>query len=378
LGTETLHPFEYPHNELVLSMEQDKPGGLTVGDIKKRIAEVHGIPLIAVSLFRNAERTDEYLNLSEHVSQPSDPEGLKIYWAFIGDAPSNWLSKRADITPTVDNVLLQVTDQLNTCTFFLEKDFKWKEEGMSKDQKKRDWLNINGLPYADSQPLLPISIMFNHETKMAKYTTSKDELEYAYFNNSDKLNLSWKKTRDYILQRISNLRTDKMQYERNLMDLENNDKILRNQIQHISGKLFPPFPDTGLYSSIFHSATNNNPPDLIIKALMGSIEQNTVYYHQELGKYNQLKKEECHLIEKYQQIQTRMKLWIVRERIRLMAWELMYSKAYEDDDVIVPFRDIYETTPYPPHAVGHRKRAFQCIDFCQCEAGCSLLIQNKK
>jgi len=160
--------------------------------------------------------------------------------------------------------------------------------------------------------------------------------------------------------------------------LEKNDDILRHQIRTISGKLFPPFPDTGLYSSIFHSTSHNNPPDLTLRALVGSIEQNTVYYHQELGKFNQLKKEECHLIEKYQQLQTRMKLWIVRERIRIIAWELMYSKAYDDEDVLIPLREIMETHPYPPQSIGLKKRTFQCLDFCQCEAGCSLLIRNEK
>jgi len=208
--------------------------------------------------------------------------------------------------------------------------------------------------------------------KNAKYLTSKEELEKSYHE----LNLSWKKTRDYILERISKLRTDKEQYERNLGSLEKNDNLLREQIHIISGKLFPPFPDTGLYSSIFHNPAHVHPPDLIIKALIGSIESNTIYYHQELGKYNQLKKEECHLIEKYLQIQTRMKLWIVRERIRLVAWELMFSHAYDDEDVIIPYREIMETHPYPPTAIPPKKRAFQCIDFCQCEKGCQLLLRN--
>jgi len=180
------------------------------------------------------------------------------------------------------------------------------------------------------------------------------------------------------METISKLRTDKEQYERNLAALENNDKILRDQIHIISGKLYPPFPDTGLYSSIFRDVHHNNPPDLIIQALVGSIQQNTIYYHQELGKYNQLKKEECHLIEKYLQIQTRMKLWVIRERIRLVAWELMYSHAYDDEDVLVPWREILETHPYPPTAIPPKKRTFQCIDFCQCEAGCSLLLRSIK
>jgi len=205
--------------------------------------------------------------------------------------------------------------------------------------------------------------------------TSRGELEEAYH----KLNLSWRKTGDSIFESIRSLRTDKEQYHQNLKSLEENDGLLRHRIYEISGKLFPPFPDSALVTPLFRPTKIENPPDLIINSLIGSIEQNTIYYHQELGKYNLLKKEECQLIEKYLQIQTRMKLWIVRERIRLVAWELMYSKAYEDEDEIYErdLKAIYETHPYPPTAIPPKKRSFQCMDFCQCEAGCQYRLHHK-
>jgi len=209
-----------------------------------------------------------------------------------------------------------------------------------------------------------------------KYITPVRDIEASYAD----LNVDWRKTRDNIIRRIQNIRTDKVQYEKNLESLKLNDKILRDKVTAISGKLYPPFPDTSLYTSIFYNR-NIEPgkvPDLTLAALFAAIESNTIYYHQELGKYNQLKKEDCHLLEKYQQVQTRMKLWIARERVRLIAWELFYSNSYEDEEWIPELRNITETEQYLPSIVPQPSHCYQCVDFCQCEeAGCSNLIRSE-
>jgi len=374
----TSHP---PHNETVLAMDVTG-SGFNVQNIRNRIAQTHDIPACSVSLFRDirARRETEYLDTDTIPYTPSDPEGLRIYWAFQGDSPSDWRNKIQEITPVIDHVLLSITEQLNNTTFFLEKDFNWPDN-MSNDHKRNHWLHINGLPEASSQPALPINVVVDEVHRNGRYETHPEELENAYH----KLNLYWRSTADSIFESIRNIRTDKEQYRHNLDRLEENDSLLRKKIKDISGNIFPPFPDSALYTPLFqHSRevqTSENdprkiagtPPDLIINSLIGSIEQNTTYYHQELGKYNQLKKEECQLIEKYLQIKTRMKIWIVRERIRLVAWELVYGKAYEDVDEIIKPEDrrvIRETVPYPPTLIPSKKRSFQCIDFCQCQFGC--------
>jgi hypothetical protein len=366
-----------PHNELVLSIDPDQQGDLTVGYIKNKIAEAHQIPTFSVSLFKDPQRTIEYLIDEEIIHNTA--EGLKIYWAFIGDAPSNWPSKRTEITPEIDNVILQLTDQLSTSSFFLENDyFDWQDIHFTKDEKRKEWFNINGFPSSITQPRLPISVLKEPFSGDYKYLTTKKQLEDAYFHE----NMNWRKTRDYILERLTKLRTDKEQYQRNLEALERNDKTLRDNIVNISGRIFPPFPDPCLYTSIFHNP-NYKPtldkPDLTLRALTSAIEQNTIYYHQELGKFNQLKKEECTLLEKYLQIQTRMKLWIIRDRIRLVAWELMSSGAYEDEKMEILLRPQVDLPPYPPEAIAARKRTYQCLDFCQCETEtCSLIIHEKE
>jgi len=105
--------------------------------------------------------------------------------------------------------------------------------------------------------------------------------------------------------------------------------------------------------------------------LLSTIDANTLYYHQELGKYNILKKEECHLASVYMQLTTRMKLWIFRERIRLIEWEMRESEIFREDTEI-HLRDIKETRALAEEVPEKRKRSYQCIDFCQCEFGCTL------
>jgi hypothetical protein len=294
-------------------------------------------------------------------------EGQRIYWAFIGDAPHSWFTKKNDISDYVDGLINQITDQLNTSSFFLENDFYW-EDGTTHADKKNMWMTINNPPLPEEQPRLPVSIVDG------KYLTTPRDIETAY----SELNLDWRRTRDdKILRRIRDIRSDKIQYEKNLEGLRSNDKVLRDKVTAISGRLYPPFPDTALYSSIFKSHEPGKIPDLTLAALFSAIESNTIYYHQELGKYNQLKKEECHLLEKFQQVQTRMKLWIARERIRLIAWELFHTKAYDDEDFKYSLREITETVPHHPSVVPPPTRTFQCVDFCQCEAGCTNLIRSE-
>jgi len=242
-------------------------------------------------------------------------------------------------------------------------------------KKKEEWAKVNGLGKNFNQPTFPIVILPDASGHDFKYHMKKYQLEEAYFHQ----NLAWRKTRDYILERITKLRTDKEQYQKNLLSLEKNDELLRAQVKNISGKMYPPFPDPWLYSSIFHSPHYKpgemDKVDLTFRTLTGAIEQNNIYYHQELGKFNQLKKEECNLIDKYLQIQTRMKLWIIRERIRLVAWELMHSHAYDEEEVLIELEDTLVTEKYKPgQELKDRKRTYQCLDFCQCEIGCSSLV----
>jgi len=143
-------------------------------------------------------------------------------------------------------------------------------------------------------------------------------------------------------------------------------------LKKLSGKLIPAFPDTSLYSSIFYDPEFAEPSDLTWKMLLSTIDANTLYYHQELGKYNILKKEECHLASVYMQLTTRMKLWIFRERIRLIEWEMRESEIFREDTEIIHLRDIKETRALAEEVPEKRKRSYQCIDFCQCEFGCTL------
>jgi len=279
-----------------------------------------------------------------------------------------WIHKKNYLGDMIDKVVNQVTDQLETASFFLDTDFFWNDL-TTNAQKKENWSTINKPLAPNEQPRLPLTI-----TDQGHYITKKEELEGAY----DNLNKLWKSTREKkILLKLENIRTDKYQYETNLKSLTNNDVVLREKIKTISGQLYPSFPDTKLYSSLFFNKDDRSkPPDLTLAALLAALESNTVYYHQELGKFNQLKKEECHLVERYKQIQTRMKLWIARERLRLFTWELYYSTAYVfkdfDGTSIYP---IYNPEPYDRIEINDRKRNFQCVDFCQCEFGCPNLIR---
>jgi hypothetical protein len=364
----------FPPAELVLTIDDaTKPSDqITALDVKKKIAQAHGIPVLSIALFRDAEHKHEITNPGEIIADG----GQRVYWLFIGDAPSNWASKKNEIVPVFDRLLAMITEQLDSSTFFLEKDFFW-DDGTTNLKKQTDWIEKNNLPDASVRPKLPLHVTLTHDNRETKteYRTSKKELEFSYNDQ----NISWRKTKEYIIEKIIKIRTDKEQYERNLKQLLDNDKLLREQFHQISGQLYPPFPDQALYSSLFH----HNPPyqvteSLTYQSLISAIDSNTRYYNQQLGKYNVLKKEECHLIEKYQQLMTRMKLWILRERIRLIAWELMYTDIYADADIEIKLREVLEFQPMSFDQIAARKRSYQCVDFCQCEFGCSLLFKNEK
>jgi len=152
--------------------------------------------------------------------------------------------------------------------------------------------------------------------------------------------------------------------------------MLRGEIQQLTGTLFPPLPDSLLYSSNFYSLIPENIKtgvnDHTWLAMVSAIEANNVYFQQELGKYNLLKNEECHLLSIYTQLITRMRLWIFRERLRFLQWEIENADIFKDSDLVLklkPFDQLkaleYKIEEKVP------KRAYQCIEFCQCEAGCS-------
>jgi len=72
-----------------------------------------------------------------------------------------------------------------------------------------------------------------------------------------------------------------------------------------------------------------------------------------------------------------MKLWIARERLRLFSWEMYYSLAYDFKELKEELHEyIYNPGPYHPIEIEeHRKRNYQCVDFCQCEFGCPNLVR---
>jgi len=353
---------KFPHNEIVFSIDEASEG-LKVSTIKKRIADAHKVPTHAVILFRDPERQKPYEKDDETV-EITNPGGedMRLYWALLGDAPSSWLSKRSMIDPSIDRLLHQLKDQLDTCSFNLEDAFyKAKMEEFHNNVP-------DGVPHN-----LPLVVTRTHPKDLYfTYATDVRELRAAY----EKHNPGWAHTSHLILERIAKLRTDKIQYEINLRQLEENERVLRQKIQELSGRLFPPFPDSGLYTSLFFDPKfTTEADDLIWRSLVNSVESNTVYYHQELGKYSILKKEECGLLEKFAQLETRMKLWILRERVRLIEWEL--NQYQEDEDVILVLKQVRDVNSYEGKAL-ESTFCYQCLDFCQCQQKSALRVLTQE
>jgi len=294
---------------------------------------------------------------------------------FIGPLlvmpPGNWLTKRDSVLPSFDRLIVQITEQLDSCTFLLERDFAF-EDTLSMDERKVYWQERNKASKAEECPVVPIIV--SEEKGYHNKETSSSAISVYY-----KSNLHWKKTQDYVIHRLGCIRTDKLQYEANLSQLEQNELHLRKQLSDLSGRIYPPFPDEALHTSLFHRP---GPYDLsatlTYQSLVSAIEANSSYLNQELGKYSLLKKEECHLMEKYQQLQTRMKLWILRERIRLVAYELCYGDLYKDSDVSIYIREIEKMSPVPWQTSPAQVKCYQCIDFCQCEFVNAMKFIEKK
>jgi hypothetical protein len=160
----------YPTAELVLTIDDpSKPSDqVTALDVKKKIAAAHGIPVLSIALFRDAEHHHEITNPNEIIADG----GQRVYWLFIGDAPSNWTSKKNEIAPVFDRLLAMITEQLDSSTFFLEKDFFW-DDGTTNQKKQTDWIEKNNLPEASVRPKLPINVALNSETKEIEYRTTK-------------------------------------------------------------------------------------------------------------------------------------------------------------------------------------------------------------
>jgi hypothetical protein len=339
---------------------QVNEGDLTGWQVKERIGKAHGIPPIAITLWKDEAHTIE-------IRDDEDANLGRVYWAFEGDTPSSFETKRDVVELNLNQLRDQLTEHLASSVFLLEKEFDW-DPSLDGSGRKKQWEIMNA-PLPKDQLGLPL-----HVDKDG-YKTKRTDLEEAYYIK----NPGWKSTTDKIHQKIINIRTDREQYERNLVHLNDNDKLLRDQLHQISGQLYPPFPDQALYSSLFH----HNPPyqvteSLTYQSLISAIESNTRYYNQQLGKYNLLKKEECDLISTYLQFMTRKKLWILRERVRLIEWEIRESEIFKHEDLDISLKEVLEFKPISFDQTPTRKRAYQCIDFCQCEFGCSLLFQNDK
>jgi tRNA A37 threonylcarbamoyladenosine biosynthesis protein TsaE len=291
----------------------------------------------------------------------------RVYWAFEGDTPSSFETKREMVETNLGQLRDQLTEHLASSVFLLEKQFEWDPK-LNGLERKKQWELMNN-PLPKNQLSLPIQV------DKEGYKLKRADLEEAYYLQ----NPGWKITTETIREKIVNIRTDREQYERNLIHLHDNDKLLRDQLHQISGQLYPPFPDQALYSSLFH----HNPPyqvteSLTYQSLISAIDSNTRYYHQQLGKYNLLKKEECDLISTYMQFMTRKKLWILRERVRLIEWEVRESEIFKHEDLEIKLKEVLEFKPISFDQTASRKRSYQCIDFCQCEFGCSLMFQNDK
>jgi hypothetical protein len=351
-----------PANQLVLTLIIDD-GFLNAATIRAEVARTHDIIPESVILFH------DYQHLSE--IKEDDLIGQKVYWAFEGDSPSNWNYKRDIVLGSLDRIEAIVTENMSTSSFLLEKDFQWGDDRSDRQTRWRD------MTYdTDNNPHIPLLVDNGH------YLTAPNDIRDAYYTT----NQGWFLTLQDVQRRLRLVQTDRAQYETNMQHLEQNDHQLRERIRLLSGHLFPPFPDTSLYSSILNNGENQEPgfpviPDLTWKMLLSSIDANTLYHHQELGKYNLLKKEECHLLCVIQQLRTRMKLWIFRDRIRMIQWEI--NHILNSNDVIpVPNPIGKELTVIKSKPIEHRKedvdkrkRSYQCIDFCQCD--CCLLKAKK-
>jgi hypothetical protein len=363
-----LPPLPNPSNQLTVKLTVN-----SIEDVKEELHKLHSLPKIAIILFRD----------SEHKVEIKDGESLRdidrIYWALEGDSPSSWPYKRDIIINGLKRASSQITEHMQTSTFLLENEYAWGKN-LTIEEKRAEWVRMNnGFEILEHPPLLPLEINVqtgNYDNQM--------KIREVY----EKLNPGWKETKEKIQQRIINIRTDKEQYEKNLKQLDSNFQVLRDEMYHLTGHLYPPFPNESLYSATFYDPIIPLPDkedkeglkDQTWKSMLNAINSNNLYYQQELGKYNMLKKEECHLISVYHQLMTRMKLWIFRERLRFVQWELQTADVFKERDSVVTSINLRNVSPlpvikyeFPPKNVP--KRSYQCIDFCQCEIGCSARIQ---
>jgi len=321
---------------------------------------MHKLHKPAVILFRDAQHTIE-------LKDDDDIQDLTaIYWAFEGDSPANWAYKQTVILSSLTRIQAHVTEDLITNSFMLEKEYTSFSTRHIEDQKK-EWAEIV-LQGNDKStpPYLPLEI------KDGAYNTNPEKLRQAY----EKQNPGWQETMVKIGLRLKDVRTDKKQYEVNLQNLEQNSIMLRQEIKTLTGTLYPPLPDSLLYSSNFYSGIPENvktgATDHTWLAMVSAIEANNVYFQQELGKYNLLKNEECHLTSIYNQLRTRMGLWIFRERLRFLQWEIENADIFKEYELKDTNRKPFDTLKALEYKIEEKvpKRAYQCIEFCQCDAGC--------
>jgi hypothetical protein len=259
---------------------------------------------------------------------------------------------------------------MKTSSFLLENDFQWGENIAAAEQR-RLWRDM--IYDENPNPTLPLVVNQN-----GNYMTTREEIRTAYYTS----NHQWDVTLRVVHERLNSVRTDIAQYVKNLQNLEKNNEVLTKRIHELSGVLFPPFPDTSLYTTLFPHDMESAPgfpvvPNLTWRMLLSSLDANTLYYHQELGKYNALKKEECRLCCICQQITTRMKLWIFRDRMKLIQMEINQLFDSKFDFVKKELLDI-KTTKQGTYALGQRRRSYQCIDFCQCECCITEAREKKK
>jgi hypothetical protein len=74
-----------------------------------------------------------------HKKEITDNEKIShtaVYWAFEGDSPSTWFYKRELIENSLDRIVANVTENMKTASFLLEKEYQW-EKALTYDQQKK-------------------------------------------------------------------------------------------------------------------------------------------------------------------------------------------------------------------------------------------------
>jgi len=302
--------YDTAGSSFIIRLDTARDEYSSVGGVKAFLSEKFGVPVETIHIFDNRHYVD-----SRNEGFPDLPDNYPtrasehLWWTHIAEEPQNWKRKRDRCLNFVDCAIEQVTFDMNVSLFGLYK-FSYFKNMTVGEWEKLNELNENYVPIVSYGSTTPKEDYDNHRSQVA-FKSALDDLYQKYYLITKDISSVMKNIQDLV--NVNDVQLG--QVSNNI-----NSSRTRHGVEEVEGFVLPvrekSLEGYRRHWRVHPSDMDVSDPDEVTttsRSLEYSFQSNNYDVQKSAGYLLALKREKCLIESHIHQLETRRKLYILRD-----------------------------------------------------------------